>query len=197
SPAVDIKYHLNLYLFSLDFKKNLNIIPKVRLKLNRVWPSYWPKNGMPERTEPFTWIIKRKMAASWWPDFKLFEKYKKEGIKIIINCSEFDNRKDIPTHFRYFHINIPDFATPTDSQLEKFFEITSKFEANKDPIVVHCVAGCGRTGIMIVAWAVFNGYIPDGSDPVKWIRTRRPCCLETKEQMDLARKIAKKYQRQH
>lgn len=152
---------------------------------------------MPERAEPFTWIIKGKMAASWWPDANLFEKYKKEGIKIIINCSEYDNRKDISNHFKYFHINIPDFGTPTDSQLKKFFEITSLFEANNDPIVVHCVAGCGRTGIMIVAWATFNGYIPDGLDPVKWIRNFRPCCLETKEQMDLARKIARKYRKQH
>ncbi|MFW9879347.1 MAG: protein-tyrosine phosphatase family protein [Candidatus Thorarchaeota archaeon] len=165
--------------------------------MNPVWPRYWPKNGMPERTEPFTWIVKGKIAASWWPDAKLIEIYKKEGIKIIINCSEFDNRKDISTYFKYFHINIPDFGTPTDSQLTKFLEITSKYKTNHDPIVVHCVAGCGRTGIMIVAWAAFNGYIPDGLDPVKWIQNIRPCCLETKEQMDLARKVARNYRKQH
>ncbi|MFX1593002.1 MAG: dual specificity protein phosphatase family protein, partial [Promethearchaeota archaeon] len=129
------------------------------------------------------------------PDASLFERYRKEGIKVIINCSEFDNRKDVPKDFTYFHINIPDFGTPTDSQLEKFFEITSKFITNRNPIVVHCVAGCGRTGIMVVAWAALNGYIPEGLDPVKWIQKLRPCCLETKEQMDLARKIANKYRK--
>ncbi len=160
-----------------------------------VRPYYWPKNGMPERTVPFTWIVKNKMAASWWPDASLFEKYKKEGIKVIINCSEFDNRKDVPKDFQIFHINIPDFGTPTDSQLKNFLEITSRFGKNKNPIVVHCVAGCGRTGIMVVAWAAFNDYIPKGLDPVKWIRKLRPCCLETKEQMELARKIANKYRK--
>jgi atypical dual specificity phosphatase len=160
-----------------------------------VHPWYWPKNGMPEKATPFTWIVKNKVAASWWPDNSLFEKYKKEGIKIIINCSEFDNRKDIPDGFEYFHINIPDFGTPTDSQLKNFLEITSKYGSNKNPIVVHCVAGCGRTGIMIVVWAAFNDYIPKGLDPVKWIRKLRPCCLETKEQMELARKIASKYRK--
>ena len=160
-----------------------------------VRPWYWPKNGMPERATPFTWIVKNKMAASWWPESKEFEIYKREGIKAVINCSEFDNRKEFSKDFKYFHINIPDFGTPTETQLEKFLEITSKFGANSDPIVVHCVAGCGRTGIMIVAWAAYNGYIPNGLDPVKWIRKLRPCCLETKEQMDLARKIARKYQK--
>lgn len=150
---------------------------------------------MPERATPFTWIVKNKMAASWWPDASEIDIYKREGIKVIINCSEFDNRKELSKNFEYFHINIPDFGTPTESQLDKFLEITSKYGANGDPIVVHCVAGCGRTGIMIVAWAAYNGYIPKGLDPVKWIRKLRPCCLETKEQMDLARKISRKYQK--
>ena len=160
-----------------------------------VRPYYWPKNGMPERTEPFTWIIKKKIAASWWPDSSVFEMYKKEGIKVIINCSEFDNRLDIPESFKYFHFNIPDYGTPTDAQLEKFFEITNQFVSNGAPIVIHCVAGCGRSGIMIVALAAYNDFIPKGIDPVKWIRKLRPCCLETREQMELARKIVKKYQK--
>lgn len=160
-----------------------------------VHPWYWPKNGMPERTVPFTWIVKNKMAASWWPDTSLFEKYKKEGIKVIINCSEFDYRKDVPSDFQYFHINIPDYGTPTNSQLENFIEITIKSGKKEIPIVVHCVAGCGRTGIMVIAWAAYNGYIPKDMDPVKWIRKLRPCCLETKEQMELARKIANKYRK--
>ena len=161
-----------------------------------VRPWYWPKTGMPEKAKPFTWIIKNRIAASWWPDPSVIQRYKKEGIKVIINCSEFDNRSEIPEDFKYFHINIPDYGTPTDLQLKNFLEITSKFVESKDPIVVHCVAGCGRSGIMIVAWAAYNGYIPDEIDPVKWIRKLRPCCLETKEQMELARKIAKKYQKQ-
>ena len=160
-----------------------------------VRPWYWPKNGMPERTEPFTWIIKGKLAASWWPDPSVIEIFRREGIKVIINCSEFDNRQEIPDEFKYFNINIPDYGTPTDAQLKRFFEITSKGSINNDPIVVHCVAGCGRSGLMIVAWAAYNNLIPKGIDPVKWIRKLRPCCLETKEQMELARKIARKYQK--
>ncbi len=158
-----------------------------------VRPWYWPKEGQPHRTEAFTWILKGKMAASWWPDPSVIEIYRKKDIKIIINCSEFDNRQDIPKEFKYFHINIPDFGTPTEAQIERFFKITSESSINNDPIVVHCVAGCGRSGLMIVAWAAYNGHIPKGIDPVKWIRKLRSCCLETKKQMELARKISKKY----
>lgn len=164
-------------------------------KVKNIWPWYWPKSGMPERTEPFTWIVKKKIAVSWWPDTSVIKRYKNEGIRVVINCSEFENRLDIPEEFKYLHLNIPDYGTPTETQLSKFLDFTTKFLVSKDPIVIHCVAGCGRSGIMTVALAAYNGYIPNGIDPVKWIRKLRPCCLETKEQMELARKLAKKYQK--
>ena len=160
-----------------------------------VRPWYWPKGGMPERTEPFTWIVKNKLAAGWWPESKEIDIYKKKGIKVVVNCSEFENKKEISKDFIYYHFNVPDFGTPTDSQIEKFVEISEKHLIEKEPMVVHCVAGCGRTGQFVIAWAAYNGYLPDGIDPVKWIRKIRPCSLETKEQKNLARNIAKKYRK--
>ena len=129
---------------------------------------------MPHKSDPFSWIIKGKLAASWWPDPPIIEIYKKERIKVVINCCEFDNRHLISQHFIYYHINIPDYGTPTNSQLERFLEISKKHKDNNDPIVVHCVAGCGRTGQFIIAWAANNGYLPNSMDPVKWIRKFRP-----------------------
>jgi atypical dual specificity phosphatase len=156
-------------------------------------PWYWPKGGQPHRAEPFTWIVKRKIAASWWPDSSVLKIYKEKGISVIINCSEFDNRKDIPNDYQYYHINVPDYGIPTDRQIKTFLEICAKHEKKNESIVVHCVAGCGRTAQFIVAWAAYNGYIPNDRDPVKWIRKIRPCSLETKEQMAFARKVYRKY----
>ncbi|MFX1497935.1 MAG: protein-tyrosine phosphatase family protein [Promethearchaeota archaeon] len=161
--------------------------------MNKIWPSYWPKGGMPEKAEPFNWIIKGKLAASWWPDKLLFKKYQNEGISVIINCSEFNNQNDVPQSFHYYHINVPDYGVPTASQIERFIHITN--DHKNESIVVHCVAGCGRTAQFIIAWASYNGYIPKNIDPVNWIRKLRPCSLETRKQMDFARKLAKNYHR--
>ncbi|MBD3195149.1 MAG: hypothetical protein GF317_08850 [Candidatus Lokiarchaeota archaeon] len=157
-----------------------------------VRPYYWPENGQPWRTKAFQWIEKDVIAASWWPDPYVFEIYKREGIKVIINCSEFDNKEDVPDHFDYFHINIPDYGIPTNSQISRFLKITNISQNEKKPIVVHCVAGCGRTGQLLVAWGVHNKVIVESMDPVKWIRSHRKCSLETEEQKRFARKIAKK-----
>ncbi len=154
-------------------------------------PWYWPKGGQPHRAEPFTWIVKGKMAGSWWPDEKLIEIYKKVGIKVIINCSEFDNRKDIPREFVFYRIDIPDYGLPTEAQVKEFLDITDAHGAKGEAIVVHCVAGCGRTGQMIIGWAAHNGVLKKGEDPVVWIRNLRKCCLETEEQVQYARKLVK------
>ena len=122
--------------------------------------------------------------------------YKKEGIKAIVNVSEFDNRQDIPEGFSYYHINVADYGVPTDNQINKFLDISDDHETKKEPVVVHCVAGCGRTGQFIVVWGAYNGIIPKSMDPVKWIRNYRRCSLETKEQMSYARKVAFKFKKQ-
>jgi protein-tyrosine phosphatase len=159
-----------------------------------VRPSYWPKGGMPHRTEDFSWIVRGKFAASWWPDSSLFKRYRQEGVSVIINCSEFDNKKDIPEGFYYYHLNVPDYGLPTEEQISRFLKICNEHGQQNETIVVHCVAGCGRTGQFVVAWAAHNGYIPKNMDPVQWIRRLRPCSLETQEQMEFARKLARKYQ---
>ncbi len=156
-------------------------------------PWYWPEGGQPHRTEPFTWITQQRMAASWWPDPPVIDVYRKEGIKVIVNCSEFDNRIDIPREFAYYHIHVEDYGLPRIDQIEAFLNIARKHETQKEPVVIHCVAGCGRTGQFIVAWGANNGMIPKNTDPVEWIRNRRRCALETEEQMTYARKLAAQF----
>ena len=103
----------------------------------------------------------------------MFKRYKQEGISAIINCSEFDYQSNLPEGFNYYHINVPDYGLPTETQIEHFLNICKIHHSRKESIVVHCVAGCGRTGQFVVAWAAENGYIPQTMDPVKWIRKLR------------------------
>lgn len=161
----------------------------------RVRPWYWPEKGQPERTEPFTWIVEDIIAASWWPDPYVFDIYKEKKIKAIVNCCEFDYRKDVPDQYNYYHINVPDYGVPTDEQIDRFIKIMDKHHKAKEPVVIHCVAGCGRTGQFIIAWCAKAGFIPKGKKPIDWIRSLRKCCLETKQQENCANRLSQKYRR--
>ncbi|MEO0446685.1 MAG: protein-tyrosine phosphatase family protein [Verrucomicrobiota bacterium] len=156
-------------------------------------PWYWPEQGQPERTEPFTWIVEGVVAASWWPDPYVFEMYEENGIQAVVNCCEFDNRQDVPSQFSYHFLHVPDYGVPTEAQIEKFLALADEHYQVGEPIVVHCVAGCGRTGQFLIAWCAHAGFLPAEEDPVRWIRARRRCCLETAEQKSFARRMAKKY----
>ena len=96
----------------------------------------------------------------------------------------------------YYHIHVEDYGVPTDSQINQFLKITGKHQVEAEPVVVHCVAGCGRTGQFVVAWAAHNGIIPKKTDPVEWIRGHRRCSLETEEQKGFARQLASRFKRE-
>lgn len=158
-------------------------------------PWYWPENGQPERTEAFTWIVEGVIAASWWPDPGVFERFDAEGIRAVVNVCEFDNRRDVPKHLDYHFIHVPDYGVPSEEQIEHFNDLMDRHHLAREPVVIHCVAGCGRTGQFIIAWCAKAGFIPPESDPVDWIRARRKCCLETEAQITCARRWTKKYRR--
>lgn len=160
-------------------------------------PWYWPQKGQPERTEPFTWIVEGVIAASWWPDPYVFDLYDEQGIKVIVNVCEFDNRRDVPKRFDAHFIRVADYGVPTDLQINHFIELMDEYHREGKPVVVHCVAGCGRTGQFIIAWCAKAGLIAKNQDPVAWIRSRRKCCLETGAQIECARRYARKYRAGH
>ncbi|GAG54156.1 unnamed protein product [marine sediment metagenome] len=128
---------------------------------------------MPYKSKPFTWIIKGRIAASWWPDPPVIKKFKEEGISVVINCSEFENSKEIRNSFECYHINVPDYGLPTETQIDTFLAICDKHGLTNDSIVVHCVAGCGRTG---------QFFSRVGSKKWSYTQVNGPCKMDKKVQ---------------
>ena len=111
----------------------------------------------------------------------------------MVNVCEFDNRQDVPPHLNYHFIHVPDYGVPSEEQVDHFIKLMDKHHTAGEPVVIHCVAGCGRTGQFIIAWCARAGFISKGTDPVDWIRSKRKCCLETGAQEQCARLLTKKY----
>jgi len=140
----------------------------------------------------FSWVIDRVLAGSGFPRRNNFQWLYENGIRAIVSLTETPINKSIikKWRFKYLHIPIPDFGIPTDRQVDKFLEFIEKMIQSKKPVLVHCIAGCGRTGTMLAIYFVYSGYSAD--EAIDHIRQLRPCSIETWYQEDFIHHFAQK-----
>lgn len=95
--------------------------------------------------------------------------------------------KDLPEVYRsrgmnVLHIPVPDFGIPTDlKKWEEGLEAVSSAADNGKNIVVHCLAGVGRTGTFLACLAKEKlGF--EGKDAINWVRESVPGAMENRFQ---------------
>lgn len=139
----------------------------------------------------FNWVADEVIAGSSKPYFsEQFNFLHNERIKVIINLTKDPLIKtDQLDKFTIYNIPISDFSIPTYEQINEFWQICKKHEKRNEAILVHCMAGCGRTGTMLAIWLLLKGVVQTGEEAVDQIRLLRPCSVETMEQENLILEI--------
>ena len=87
--------------------------------------------------------------------------------------------------FKHILIPVVELSPPTLSQMLDFIGIVRRAEASGRRLLVHCYAGCGRTGTMLAAILVDRGLTAD--EAIRVVRERRPCSIETYGQEEAVR----------
>ncbi|MBI4532211.1 MAG: dual specificity protein phosphatase family protein [Candidatus Latescibacteria bacterium] len=82
--------------------------------------------------------------------------------------------------FDYLHIPIADMGTPTMEAIDRFIEFVERIREQKKGVVVHCVAGIGRTGMMLACYLVSQG--KSTTRAIETVRAKRPGSMETADQ---------------
>ena len=139
----------------------------------------------------FSWIEKPFLAASAMPhDETELAWLRDQGIDIVLTLTEQAlPRKWIDNQgLMNVHVPIEDMTVPTTEDIEKCLRVIQKARDSNMGIMVHCLAGKGRTGTVLALYLVSKGM--PGDDAINHIRMLRPGSVETEEQRRLIQKFA-------
>jgi len=88
------------------------------------------------------------------------------------------------------HSPIPDFGAPSVEELLRVLEWIDGQVRRDKRVLIHCMGGCGRSGMVAVAWLMYSQGLTL-RDALSRVRAIRPCAVETEGQMEALQKLEK------
>jgi atypical dual specificity phosphatase len=140
----------------------------------------------------FSWLIDNRLAGSGLPtSYDEVEWLKMNGIKAILTVREHPLPREWVDGLEYMHIYSLDLMAPEiDDIVEGVEFIASMINANK-PVLVHCAAGKGRTGLLLAAYLIKHRGL-DVEKAIDEVRSLRPGSIQS-EYQELALRLYYKH----
>ncbi len=134
----------------------------------------------------FSWFVDGMVAASGFPASRRQIKWvHAQGIAAVVTLTEYPLPKDLTESIdmEFVHIPMNDHLPPAPEKLLLAAkEVEDRVRQNK-AVLVHCLAGLGRTGTVLAAWLILNGI--SASEAIERVRKARPGSIERSQEYSL------------
>ena len=137
------------------------------------------------KPDNFSWIIEEKLAGSAIPTSKEeIDWVKQEGVKSIVTIREEPLEDEWIKDVNYLHVHSNDMGIPEFSDLVNSVDFIHQRITNEEPVMVHCLAGLGRTGTILACYLIkYENMSAD--DAVEKVRRERHGSIQSFSQEEI------------
>ena len=137
------------------------------------------------KPDNFSWIIEEKLAGSAIPTSKEeIDWVKQEGVKSIVTIREEPLEDEWIKDVNYLHVHSNDMGIPEFSDLVNSIDFIHQRITNDEPVMVHCLAGLGRTGTILACYLIkYEDMTAD--DAIEKVRRERHGSIQSFSQEEI------------
>ena len=143
------------------------------------------------KPDNFSWLIEKKLAGSAIPTSKdEINWLHEQGVKSIVTIREEPLDDDWAAGMNYLHVLSDDMGVPTFDDLKNSVDFIHQRIENDEPVMVHCLAGLGRTGTILACYLIKYEKM-SAEDAIQHIREKRHGSIQSFVQEELIFQYAK------
>ena len=137
------------------------------------------------KPDNFSWIIEKKLAGSAIPTSKEeIDWVKQEGVKSIVTIREEPLEEEWLEDVNYLHIDSNDMGVPEFDDLINSVDFLHQRITNDEPVMVHCLAGLGRTGTILACYLIKYEQM-SADDAIQKVRNERHGSIQSFSQEEI------------
>ena len=137
------------------------------------------------RPDKFSWLIENKLAGSGIPtSIDEVQWMIKQGVKSIVTIREEPLDESWTKNVNYLHILSNDMGVPEFADLVSAVDFIHKRITNNEPVLVHCLAGMGRTGVILACYLIKYQKM-SASEATEKVREERPGSIQSYPQEEI------------
>jgi len=147
------------------------------------------------KPDNFSWLIEDKLAGSAIPtSIDEVQWVIEQGIKSIVTVREEPLDGEWVKDVNYLHIMSNDMGVPEFNDLVHAVDFIHRRITNKEPVMVHCLAGLGRTGTVLASYLIkYQNMSAD--EAMKKVREQRPGSIQSYPQEEIIFRFEKSLNR--
>ena len=162
-----------------------------------IYGDVWRKvhGAVTGRPDKFSWLIENKLAGSGIPtSIDEIRWIIEQGIKSIITVREEPLDDEWVKDVKYLHVISNDMGVPEHNDLLAAVDFIHRRLTHDEPVLVHCLAGLGRTGTILASYLVkYQNMSAD--EAIQKVREERPGSIQSYPQEEIIFQFEKSLKR--